>query len=42
MGEGPLPPLVDTDSVEILDRDAALSQSGTQGLAAVSSGTTVH
>lgn len=28
MGEGPLPPPVDMDSVEMRDGDAALSQSG--------------
>lgn len=43
MGEGLLPPPMDMDSVEMLDRDAALSHSlAFRGLVAVSSGTTVH
>lgn len=42
MEEGPLLPPVDMVSVEMLDKDAALSRASIHGLAAVSPGTTVH
>lgn len=42
MGEGSLPPPVDMDSVEMLNRDAVLSKPAIQGLAVVTSGTMVH